>query len=315
MSNPLFSVVVLTYNQEHYISRTLDSILEQEHKYQYEILIGEDCSKDNTRNIILEYKKSYPDIIKLLLNEHNMGMIKNFFNVLQHCKGKYIFFCAGDDYWLNGKVSTQIDFMEKNPDIGMCCANAVYLHENGKKILTKIKNGLHNYEDLIQNNDIVQVTACIKNQFIPEYIKCIDPVNKNWLTEDYPIWLYFAVNNINIYRLPDVLAVHRYIINSISHPKDYNKIKNWFLMIFDIRKYFLDLCQLPFIREKLEYELNCDLVSLAAKNNNYEDYCAYNSKIDNKNTKNKINKYIAKHRFLFNIVYQYYNIRKRLLSK
>lgn len=104
MTNKMFSVAIITYNQEKYISQTLDSILNQEHDYSYEIVIGEDCSTDNTKKVIEEYVQKYPQIIKPLYNVKNKGIINNYYNVIEHCSGKYIMECAGDDYWLPGKM-------------------------------------------------------------------------------------------------------------------------------------------------------------------------------------------------------------------
>jgi len=70
----LVSICTITYNHEKYLEKALDSFLMQEVNFDYEILIGEDCSMDSTREICIEYKKKYPDKIKLLLNEKNIGV-------------------------------------------------------------------------------------------------------------------------------------------------------------------------------------------------------------------------------------------------
>ena len=77
MNTPLLSIAIITYNQEKYISQTLDSVLQQEHEYSYEIVIGEDCSFDGTRKIIEDYVEKYPDIIKSLYHNPNKGLIAN----------------------------------------------------------------------------------------------------------------------------------------------------------------------------------------------------------------------------------------------
>ena len=137
MNDLMFSILVITYNQEKYIAKTLDSILSQEHDYKYEIVIGEDCSSDGTRAIIEAYANKYPLIIKPIYNNPNLGLIKNYFNTLAQCTGKYIMECAGDDWWLPGKVSFQIDYMEKHPDVGMCYGRAKRFIESKRKYLRK----------------------------------------------------------------------------------------------------------------------------------------------------------------------------------
>ena len=106
---PLVSVIVLTYDQEKTISQTLDSILNQNIDFSIEIIVGEDCSTDGTKAICLDYKNKYPDVIQLLLQEQNQGLLKNYKSVIEKCRGKYIAGCAGDDYWHNpDKLKLQV---------------------------------------------------------------------------------------------------------------------------------------------------------------------------------------------------------------
>lgn len=113
---PIVSVNCITYNHEAYISDAINSFLMQETEFPFEIIIGEDCSTDNTRLFINEYLKKYPNIIKLITSEYNVGMQKNGIRTLKSCKGKYIAFCEGDDYWTDSKkLQIQVDKMNNNP--------------------------------------------------------------------------------------------------------------------------------------------------------------------------------------------------------
>lgn len=119
--NPLVSISVITYNHEHFIRETLDNILAQKTTFSYEVILGEDCSTDNTRAICIEYKNKFPDIIRLRLPETNMGSMNNWLENLSNCKGKYIALCEGDDYWTDEyKLQKLIDFLESHPDYVMC---------------------------------------------------------------------------------------------------------------------------------------------------------------------------------------------------
>jgi acetyltransferase-like isoleucine patch superfamily enzyme len=82
---PIVSVLMITYNHEKYIAQAIDSVLMQKSNFDYEIVIGEDCSTDRTRGIILEYKAKYTDKIKLLLKEKNVGMMQNFIDTPKVC--------------------------------------------------------------------------------------------------------------------------------------------------------------------------------------------------------------------------------------
>ena len=122
---PLVSVRILTYNHEKYIRKAIESVLNQKCDFSFEIIIGEDCSTDSTRLICLEYQKKHPEIIKLILNDNNVGLIKNYVNVTNEARGKYIACCAGDDYWCDDyKLTKQVDFLKKNTDYSMCFTNA-----------------------------------------------------------------------------------------------------------------------------------------------------------------------------------------------
>lgn len=95
---PEVSVITVTYNQAGTIARTLDSILAQECDFDYEIVIGEDCSTDDTLDICRRYAAAHPDKIRLLHNTVNKGIIDNYFDCIMECRGKYIADCPGDDY-------------------------------------------------------------------------------------------------------------------------------------------------------------------------------------------------------------------------
>ena len=97
LKKPLVSVFVGTYNQEQYIAQTLESFLMQQCAFDFEIVIGEDGSKDRTLEICKKYVEKYPDKIKLLDRVKNQGLTENFFEGLTHCEGKYIATCGGDD--------------------------------------------------------------------------------------------------------------------------------------------------------------------------------------------------------------------------
>lgn len=138
---PLVSVGMTAYNHEKYIARALDSVLMQEVDFPYEIVIGEDCSQDKTREIILEYQKKYPHIIKPILYEHNVGMKQNYLNVRNTCRGKYRTTLEGDDYWLTtSRMKSQVDFLEHHPEYIAICAKWITLDEREKQIANPFAN-------------------------------------------------------------------------------------------------------------------------------------------------------------------------------
>lgn len=114
---PVVSVAIIAYNVDKYISAAIESVLSQKTNFEFELVIGEDCSTDNTREIILEYQKKHPNIIKPLLHERNLGLTPNSVATQNACTGKYIALLDGDDYWTNdNKLQLQVDFLENNLD-------------------------------------------------------------------------------------------------------------------------------------------------------------------------------------------------------
>ena len=177
----LLSVCVITYNQEKFIRQTLDSILLQEHSFSYEILIGDDCSQDKTRNIISEYAEKYPEIIVPIFNQKNLGIVGNYFNVLGHASGKYVMECAGDDWWLPGKVTQQIEFLEQNPEIGMCYGKAKeFLNSKNRFTKKYIGKKCEEFSQLLERNEIPALTVCFRRELANKYLDSwpMDRLNK-----------------------------------------------------------------------------------------------------------------------------------------
>ena len=141
--SPIVSVWVLTYNHVNFIRPCLDSILNQETSYTFEICIGEDDSTDGTREICQEYAEKYPDIIRLFLRDRDdqkregcEGVWQfNFIETFKVCRGEFIATCDGDDYWSdNKKIQKQIDFMLVHPELSGCFHKIGQVDQNGKII-------------------------------------------------------------------------------------------------------------------------------------------------------------------------------------
>ena len=116
---PLVSICYITYNHVNYIEEALDSFLMQETNFPFEIVIDDDCSPDNSAELIKKYIKKFPNIIHVRLREKNVGMVSNFTENIQRAKGKYIALCDGDDYWTDPeKLQIQLTLMMANPE---CC--------------------------------------------------------------------------------------------------------------------------------------------------------------------------------------------------
>ena len=155
------SVFIITYNHEKFIGQCIDSIVSQQTNFDFELIIGEDKSKDNTRAICEAYAAKYPAIIKLLPSDRNFGIIGNLDRTLQACHCKYIASCEGDDYWTDPrKLQKQFDLLESRPDLALCFSGAETIDEAGNT-----KDGIFPIPDkeVFSISDIILADRC----FIP----------------------------------------------------------------------------------------------------------------------------------------------------
>lgn len=127
---PLLTVCIITYNHARYIRQAIQGVLLQEVNFPISILIADDCSKDGTRDILIEYKKKHPDLINLILQEKNVGPAQNWVDLITAPSSKYIAYLEGDDYWIDKtKLQKQVNFLEGNPDHSFCFHQAIRMNE------------------------------------------------------------------------------------------------------------------------------------------------------------------------------------------
>lgn len=170
------SVLVITYNHEKFIARALDGIFSQQVGFDYEVVIGEDCSTDNTREILNEYKEKYPEKIKLHLREKNLGMNRNFIETFKDCSGEYIALLEGDDFWVvSNKLQSQVEFLDQKLDFAMCFHDVVqFNHSTGHCSPWALRSRQSRYllEDVLQGNFIPTAAVVFRRRYIdyfPEF--------------------------------------------------------------------------------------------------------------------------------------------------
>ncbi|MEH1933144.1 MAG: glycosyltransferase [Nostoc sp.] len=170
------SILMITYNHEYYIAQAIESVLMQQVNFEYEVVIGEDYSTDNTRQIVIDYQKNYPEKIRLLLPDKNLGMHKNFMNTLQACQGQYIAALEGDDYWTSSeKLQKQVDFLDKNLDFAICFHNVLVFWQDNSYSPAIF---LHNQPK----------TSTIENLLINNFISTPSVMYRAGLIQKFPDW-------------------------------------------------------------------------------------------------------------------------------
>jgi glycosyltransferase involved in cell wall biosynthesis len=115
------TVLVLAYNHAMFIEQAVTSILAQQCNFAFEILIGEDCSSDNTLALCLKLQSSYPQQIRLVSAHENVGVMSNFLRLVCRARGKYLALLDGDDYWTSrDKLKVQAALLDTDPEVAWC---------------------------------------------------------------------------------------------------------------------------------------------------------------------------------------------------
>jgi glycosyltransferase involved in cell wall biosynthesis len=156
------SVCVVTYNQERFIEQCLQSILDQVVDFKFEVLVSDDLSTDKTREIISEFQKNNPEVIKPIFHKSNIGAFGNFIQVHNMARGEYICHVDGDDYWLPGKLKYQVEFLDNNKDFVQMWTFAKLVDDDDVvKGLFPSKKARHLYPSLVRSEDIASSYALV----------------------------------------------------------------------------------------------------------------------------------------------------------
>jgi glycosyltransferase involved in cell wall biosynthesis len=168
---PIVSVLMLTYNHERFIEQAIKSVLMQVTNFPIELVIGEDCSTDGTREIVKRYAAVYPQIVRPLLHEKNIGVHANLDAVLNSCTGSYIATLEGDDYWTSPhKLQKQVDFLELHPDHTLCGTRFVNIQGDNPTTTSDespAEKESGTLEDLLRWNYLLTCTVVYRAGLVP----------------------------------------------------------------------------------------------------------------------------------------------------
>lgn len=232
---PLVSIICTAYNHEAYIKDALEGFVMQKTNFQFEIIVHDDASTDNTASIVKSYELKYPELfanIYQIENQYSKGNGDVGRTVYGAARGKYIALCEGDDYWTDPfKLQKQVDFLEANDDYSICYHRVKELFPNGK-CLPEIMNKSNKEETFTIYN-------LAKSNFIhtPSVIFRKENINKlpNWFKEspigDYPLHMLNAKCG-KIKYLPELMAIYRIQgQGNWSSKKNYERIKIWMIVL------------------------------------------------------------------------------------
>lgn len=207
------SVCVVTYNQENYIAECLESLVTQQTNFRFEIIVGEDCSTDSTRSIVQDYLDKYPNLIKPIFHEKNVGAVENLRLTYLSANGKYIAHMDGDDLALPNKLQTQYDILCENDDIEICT------HSVGVVDSIEIIGPLNSDEyDIYYYLETLPFFAHSSKMFLKVHLDNFINKNENYNKYDFEL-SFESVKKSNIYHTKLILGKYRKDVGVYMNPK------------------------------------------------------------------------------------------------
>jgi glycosyltransferase involved in cell wall biosynthesis len=217
---PLVSVIMLAYRHGPYLAQAIEGVVMQKAEFGIELVIGEDCSPDNTMEVALRYQRDYPDMVRIITSPKNVGMIKNLQRVMDASRGQFLAFCEGDDYWIDEeKIRWQAALLQKEVGIDLSFHSCYSLRDASRKpagpFVAGSRDKIFTAEDVIRSGGGFIPTASImvrKNSLskIPKEIFEYAPVG------DYIIQVYGALRGGAIYT-NKAMCVYR-----MQHPESWS---------------------------------------------------------------------------------------------
>lgn len=200
---------MITYNHERFIRRALASVIMQEANFDYELVIGEDCSTDQTRQIVLEFQKEHPDRIRLLDTPVKLGMNMNVIRTFNECRAEYVALIDGDDYWTSPyKLQKQVDFLDGHPECSTCFhpVQVVFVDQKRRPQLypARLEKDFYTLEDILNRNFMGTCSVMFRRGLIKQL--------PDWFTSgkilDWPLHILNAEHG-GIGLIREVMGVYR----------------------------------------------------------------------------------------------------------
>jgi glycosyltransferase involved in cell wall biosynthesis len=267
MTEPLVSALMITYNHAPYIAQAIEGVLEQKTNFPIELVIGEDCSTDGTREIVFEYERKHPDIIRVITSDQNVGAHRNSYRTGKACRGKYIAYCDGDDYWHHPcKLQKQANYIETHPECGLVYSSYdVHYVKSNKRIKDFIK--YHKWEmprnptvtDFVKGEGgmklgVLPCTAMYRRVLSDQIIES-DPLlhqSDYFLRGDTQLMAEITTQS-DVHYIAESLATYNLTEESASRSKDITKVVRLQIGDAELGLYLCDKYKLPsHLRDEME---------------------------------------------------------------
>lgn len=212
------SVAVITYNQQDTIRQTIESILMQRGDFQLELVIGEDCGTDSTLEICKEYECKFPDVVKVLPNSHNLGIMANYARTIRACTGEFVADIAGDDYYCDDHaLEKQMRYMLVHSEVGVMASNGYRYYVRPNKFVEGLNPIVSSENDGAKQFYFnpgykggvyfKQIGMMIRRDLF-QYVDFDEIIRRKLPVEDYPMQAIFS-QHTHFACLPDLLVTYR----------------------------------------------------------------------------------------------------------
>lgn len=226
MNKPLVYIECQAYNHGDYIAKCLDGIVMQKTNFSFVAIVHDDASQDETPTIIAEYAKKYPDIIKPILskeNKYSQGILDDFMH--EQCQdAKYVAVCEGDDYWIDPyKLQKQIDILEADETLMLCCTDCSVVDNYGKELVAKRgkvvpgnKSGRYTLREYFRDDHVYPTMSVVYRNSHPEESRRLLEHTKNGFLSDWTQWAILLTYG-DAYYIDEVTAAYRINPTSVTH--------------------------------------------------------------------------------------------------
>lgn len=282
VAKPLVSVVIATYNQVKYIEQTVMSALTQQCPFPFEVVVGDDGSNDGERELLKKLQEKYPENLKLIFNDKNMMVTRNYVNAIHEARGKYIATLDGDDYYLvKDALVKLVDVLEKNEDISLVHGGFhAFDNKTGKVLSISTKwespmlhtKGINSVLALLCNdfnNYPLGSSSCFRKNIYEEgcikYKKLIDLSDK-YIGEGTILNVSMAMSGKFGY-VPEELTAYRVLDTSLCHYKSKEESFRYFFGYVKLRLHVAEMLEFTpamvktMLSKTLKQELNRAKVS------------------------------------------------------
>ncbi len=217
------SVSIVTFQESGYIRQAAESVLAQQTRFPFELIIGDDASTDGTRGILEDIRSEWPDQVRLLLASTNYGDrgLSNFMATIDACRGEYVAFLDGDDYWSSiHKLQRQVDFLDAHPECDLCGHRVDHLSDDGFRERSKLPlsntghtEGSHDIGELLIENFAHKISTVVRRSAIkalPAWYRTTPIASADW------VFNVLIGRNGKVGFINDSMAVHRKRVGNLS---------------------------------------------------------------------------------------------------